>query len=60
MLRHWLAPRFERWTPKPSTATGIVFGVIGGVTTMLANAGGPAWQIHLLPQKLDKCPISAR
>ena len=21
---------------------------------MLANAGGPAWQIHLLPQKLDK------
>ena len=21
-----------------------------------ANAGGPAWQIHLLPQKLDKLP----
>ena len=21
---------------------------------MLANAGGPAWQMHLLPQQLDK------
>jgi len=25
-----------------------------GVTTMLANAGGPVWQMHLLPQKMDK------
>ena len=23
---------------------------------MLANAGGPAWQMHLLPQQLDKLP----
>lgn len=54
VLRHWLSRRFERYTPRPSVATGLVFGTIGGVTTMLANAGGPAWQIHLLPQKLDK------
>jgi uncharacterized membrane protein YfcA len=32
----------------------VIFGFIGGVTTMLANAGGPAWQMHLLPQRLDK------
>src|ERR1043166_6149374 len=56
VLRHWTAGRFERWIPKPSVATGIVFGALGGVTTMLANAGGPAWQIHLLPQKLEKLP----
>jgi uncharacterized membrane protein YfcA len=54
VLQHWLSRRFERHMPKPSVVTGIVFGTIGGVTTMLANAGGPAWQIHLLPQKLDK------
>jgi uncharacterized membrane protein YfcA len=54
VLRHWLSRRFERYTPQPSAATGVVFGIIGGFTTMLANAGGPAWQIHLLPQKLDK------
>ena len=56
VLRHWTAKYMERWTPKPNVATGIVFGVIGGVTTMLANAGGPAWQIHLLPQRLEKLP----
>jgi uncharacterized protein len=56
VLRYWLARRFEKYAPKPSVATGIVFGAIGGVTTMLANAGGPAWQIHLLPQKLEKLP----
>jgi hypothetical protein len=56
VLRHWMAQRFERWLPKPSVGTGIVFGAIGGVTTMLANAGGPAWQIHLLPQKIEKLP----
>ena len=56
VLRHWTAKSLERWMPKPSVATGIVFGTLGGVTTMLANAGGPAWQIHLLPQRLEKLP----
>src|SRR4051794_41977975 len=54
VLRHWTAKRFERWMPQPSVATGVIFGAIGGVTTMLANAGGPAWQIHLLPQRLGE------
>jgi uncharacterized membrane protein YfcA len=54
VLRHWFARRVESIAPKPATWTGIVFGAIGGATTMLANAGGPAWQIHLLPQRLDK------
>jgi uncharacterized protein len=54
VLRHWLGQRFERWAPRPGIATGIFFGALGGFTTMLANAGGPAWQMHLLSQKLDK------
>jgi uncharacterized protein len=54
VLRHWLGARFERLAPRPSTLTAILFGTIGGFTTMLANAGGPAWQMHLLPQRLDK------
>ncbi len=56
VVRHWLSKYLERYTPKPNVATGIIFGTIGGMTTMLANAGGPAWQIHLLPQKLEKLP----
>ena len=54
VLRHWLGARFERLAPKPGALTGVVFGAVGGFTTMLANAGGPAWQMHLLPQHLDK------
>jgi hypothetical protein len=54
VLRHWLGGRFERLASKAGVLTGVIFGVIGGFTTMLANAGGPAWQMHLLPQRLDK------
>ena len=54
VLRHWLGKRFERLSPTPGVLTGVIFGAIGGFTTMLANAGGPAWQMHLLPQRLDK------
>jgi uncharacterized membrane protein YfcA len=54
VLRHWLGTRFDRLAPRPGALTGVVFGVVGGFTTMLANAGGPAWQMHLLPQRLDK------
>ena len=54
VLRHWLSTRFERMSLKPNAFTGALFGAIGGFTTLLANAGGPAWQIHLLPQGLDK------
>jgi uncharacterized protein len=54
VLRHWLGARFERLSPPPGVLTGVVCGTVGGFTTMLANAGGPAWQMHLLPQQLDK------
>ena len=54
LVRQWLSARFEQLTPRPTTATGVIFGTIGGFTTMLANAGGPAWQMHLLPQRLEK------
>jgi uncharacterized protein len=54
VLRHWLGRRFARLAPSPNALTAVLFGTIGGFTTMLANAGGPAWQMHLLPQQLDK------
>ena len=54
VLRHWLGTHFERLAPQPGVVTGVLFGIVGGFTTMLANAGGPAWQMHLLPQRLDK------
>src|SRR5262249_59019964 len=56
VLRCWLSTTFERLALRPNATTGVVLGFIGGITTMLANAGGPAWQMHLLPQKIDKVP----
>jgi uncharacterized membrane protein YfcA len=54
VLRHWLGKRFDALSPRPNLVTGVIFGALGGFTTMLANAGGPAWQMHMLPQRLDK------
>ena len=54
VLKQWLGNRFDRLALRSNTTTGVVFGAVGGFTTLLANAGGPAWQMHLLPQGLDK------
>lgn len=54
VLRHWLGGRLAPFLPRPNAVTGSILGMIGGITTMLANAGGPVWQMHLLPQRLDK------
>ena len=54
VLRHWLGARFDQLAPRPGTLTAVLCGALGGFTTMLANAGGPAWQMHLLPQRMDK------
>jgi uncharacterized protein len=54
VLQHWLGARFGHLARRPDVLTGVISGVVGGFTTMLANAGGPAWQMHLLPQRLDE------
>ena len=41
-------------TPKGSIGLGIIFGSIGGVATMLANAAGPIAQLYLLVMGLPK------
>ena len=54
VLRYWLSRRFVLMNFHPNAATGAIIGGVGGFTTLLANAGGPPWQMHLLPQNLDK------
>jgi uncharacterized membrane protein YfcA len=46
------APWLERHLPKPNAASGVFWGAVGGFTSTIANAGAPAFQIHMLPQKL--------
>ena len=60
VLRHWTARRFERWMPKPSATTAVICGALGGVTTMLANAGGRRGRFICCRRRSRSCPISAR
>ena len=46
------APWIERHLPKPTAASGVFWGAVGGFASTIANAGAPAFQIHVLPQKL--------
>lgn len=38
----------------PGTPSGLFWGAVAGFTSMVAHAGGPPFQIHLLPQRLPR------
>jgi uncharacterized membrane protein YfcA len=42
---------------RPSAASGIFWGSMAGFTSMLAQAGAPPFQVHMLPQKLHKLTL---
>jgi uncharacterized membrane protein YfcA len=39
---------------RPSAASGVFWGGLSGFTSTLAQAGAPPFQVHMLPQRLDK------
>ncbi len=39
---------------RPSTASGLFWGMLSGFTSTLAHAGSPPMNVHLLPQRLPK------
>lgn len=39
---------------RPHPAMGILWGALSGFTSTLIQVGGPPFQIHILPQRLDK------
>lgn len=45
--------RYLGGTPRHRPAMGWVWGVITGFTSFVAHAGGPPFQAHVLPKKLD-------
>jgi uncharacterized membrane protein YfcA len=42
---------------RPHAAMGIVWGALSGFTSTLVQVGGPPFQIHILPQRLDKMTL---
>jgi uncharacterized membrane protein YfcA len=39
---------------RPHAAMGVLWGALSGFTSTLLQVGGPPFQIHMLPQRLDK------
>jgi len=55
-LNAWLGP--ERVEPKqPSLPGGVFWGTVAGLTSMLSQAGGPPFQVYVLPQRLPKLTL---
>jgi uncharacterized membrane protein YfcA len=42
---------------RPSAASGVFWGGLSGFTSTLAQAGAPPFQVHMLPQRLDKLTL---
>ena len=59
-LGPWLWPRLRQSndTPRrPSAAMGFVWGALSAFMSLLIQVGAPPFQIHILPQRLDKLTL---
>lgn len=55
VLNQWLGlVRRAARAVTPGLASGLFWGTLSGFTSMLAHAGAPPMNVHLLPQKLPK------
>lgn len=55
VARRWRPGVFDRWVASP--AFGLGAGVLGGFSTMLANAAGPVIQLYLLARRVPKMEL---
>lgn len=53
VLNRWFG-RAPTGASGPTTLGGVIWGGVAAFTSTLAHAGGPPFQIHVLPQMLDK------
>ena len=55
LLYSWIGSRlFAPVLGPPSTVRGALWGTLSGFTSTLCQAGGPPFQMHVLPQRLAK------
>ncbi len=53
-LSHWFGIAARMASEHPSVIAGRIAGAVSGFTSLIANAGGPPFQVYVLPQRLDK------
>jgi uncharacterized membrane protein YfcA len=44
---------------RPSAGSGVFWGALSGFTSMISHAGAPPFQMHVLPQRLDRVTFAA-
>lgn len=54
VLWRWFGPKGGDIGIKPSVTSGVFWSTISGFTSTLSHAGGPPWQVYILPQNLPK------
>ncbi len=55
-LYHWLG-RLPAEARRPGVPLGMVWGALAAFTSTIVQVGAPPYQIHILPQKLDKLTL---
>jgi uncharacterized membrane protein YfcA len=55
-LNAWFGPKSPQAKP-PSVPGGIFWGIVAGFTSTLSQAGGPPFQVYVLPQRLPKLTL---
>ena len=53
-LNSWLRTSSTQEAPTPHTGWGRFWGALSGFTSFVSHAGGPPFQVYMLPQKLPK------
>jgi uncharacterized membrane protein YfcA len=53
-LYTWLKNTSKNEPAKVNTAKGLFWGTVSGFTSFISHAGGPPFQIYMLPQRLPK------
>jgi uncharacterized membrane protein YfcA len=54
VLNYWFAPAPKKERGRPHAAAGVFWGGVSAFTSALSHAGGPPFQIFVLPQRMAK------
>jgi uncharacterized membrane protein YfcA len=58
VLNNWFGAE-KKVASRPSVASGVICGALSGFTSMISHAGAPPFQLHILPQRLDRLTLAA-
>ncbi|MEX2128915.1 MAG: sulfite exporter TauE/SafE family protein [Xanthobacteraceae bacterium] len=58
VLNVWFGAEHKVAT-RPSAFSGVFWGALAGFTSTISHAGAPPFQMHILPQRLDRIRLAA-